>query len=186
MLKLKVNDIDAKRCRDFAEACVDTNIDAYKRRNQGNRDKIIEQIYTGKLGEFAVHTVLGCGEPDLQIYAKKQKSYSADLIHGGYSIHVKSQSKESSDKYGTSWSFQIGDKMIVTPKEDDLVALCVQQGVDVQFYGFFPMTVVVPILAEPVVHQLRHVKRVLYWKDLKFLEITSTIDMKGVCDGATT
>lgn len=154
------------KCREFAEKCVITNIDAYKRRNQSNPDKIIEQIITGKLGEFAVAEILGFGEPDLQIYEAKNKSYAADLVGEGKDIHVKAQTRDSAGKYGTSWSFSTWDSLITKPKPIDFIGLCVVDGPEVDFYGLFQMDTVKQLLREPVLYQLRASKRVLYWEDL--------------------
>lgn len=165
--KIELSEEVVKRCRAFAEEVVHTNIDQYKRRNQGNPTKIIEQIVTGKMGEFAFSQFLGTAEPDLQIYAKKQKSFGADLTHDNLQVHVKSQSKNSADKYGVSWSFQVQDKLITQPKEEDFLGLCVIEGNVVEIYDFIPATKVVGVLREPVLPQLRFTKRVLYWEDLK-------------------
>lgn len=164
---IKISEDILNRCREFAEKCMVTNLDAYKKRNQSNPKTIIEQIVTGKLGEFAVSLILGTEEPDLQIYAKKDKSYSADLIHENKEIHVKSQTKESSERYGKSWSFSIFDSLITKPKLTDYIAPCILDGLDVEFYGLWQMSEIKHLLREPVLYQLKNSKRVLYWEDLE-------------------
>lgn len=170
MLIIELTEKALKLSRDFADKVVGTNIEAYKRRGQSNLRAITEQIYGGKLAEFAVASVLkDCTEPDVEIYDKKKKSFSADLIWNEKQIHVKSQTRESAKKYGTSWSFQKQDRLIKQPTPEDLLALCVLDLSlnTVCLWGVFPATLAVPILKEPVVYQLRNTKSVLYWDDLR-------------------
>lgn len=164
--KIRVSEAIMYKCREFAQKCMVTNLSAYKRRNQSNPDKIIQQIVTGKVAEFAVAELLGYGEPDLQIYSARDKTYGADICGDGKDVHVKSQEKDSAARYGESWLFSIGDSLITKPKENDWLALCVADGPEVEFYGLWQMSGVKELLREPIVHQLRHVKRVLYYEDL--------------------
>jgi hypothetical protein len=164
--KIRVDSSTADRCREFAADCAVTNLAAYKRRNQGNIEKITEQILTGKLCEFAVSILLGCDEPDLKIYAAKDKSYDADLSSDGRNIHVKGQSRDSASRYGVSWSFSVWDKLIKTPDPKDYIALCVIDRTDVEFYGLHQMVDITPILGMPKLPQLWSSKRVLYYDDL--------------------
>lgn len=169
--KIRVSEAIMYKCREFAELCVVTNIAAYKRRNQSDPKKIIEQIVTGKVAEFGVAEALGYGEPDLKIYATKDKTYDADLAGDGKLVHVKGQSAESAAKYGESWSFSVWDSLITKPKPEDYIALCITDGPLVDFYGLWQMEAVKALLREPVVFQLRASKRVLYYDDLlKFEE----------------
>lgn len=156
------------RCEDFAAAVVTTNLATYKRRNQGNQKKIIEQIITGKLGEFAFADWLGTEEPDLNIYEKKDKSFDADLFAGNVKIHVKSQTADSAEKYGISWMFQREDPLLINATDHDWLGLCVVDGTTVSLYSYVPVLHVIDLLREPILPQLRFTKRVLYWEDVKW------------------
>jgi hypothetical protein len=114
-----------KMCKHFAEKCVITNIDEYKKRNQSDIDKIKNDIQIGKMAEFAVYYILlNAGKnnitlPDLNIYNKSKKSFDADLINENKKIHIKSQTKESADAFGESWLFQKVDPIVINASDDD-------------------------------------------------------------------
>ena len=91
----------------FAAECVGTN-KYYASRGQSNVEKITADITTGKLGEWAAYELLlskfpDATKPDLEISRGGKKSHSADLVAGGHSFSVKTQSLESVKKYGMSW-----------------------------------------------------------------------------------
>jgi hypothetical protein len=112
-------------CKHFAELVVNTNVYEYARRKQFNKSKIINDIFLGKLAEFGVYYILKqrgifqVTPPDLRVYGKTLKSFDSDLQADGEFLHIKTQSKESSDRYGHSWVFQSNDPIVnnATPKD---------------------------------------------------------------------
>lgn len=108
-------------CEQFAKNCVYTNISKYKSRNQSNIKKIIQDIKIGKIGEFAIFYLLdGSSIPDLQIYSKKNKKFSADLFFDKFNIHVKTQSYNSAKQFGIGWMFQKEDQVIKYAEDNDI------------------------------------------------------------------
>lgn len=112
----------------FADFCVKTNSDEYAKRNQENRDKVISDIYFGKVAEYQVfNTLMVKGKkpspPDIMIYEAKDKSFDADITCGLINVHVKSCQADS--PFGVSWLFQPYDALIDHPSETDYLALCV-------------------------------------------------------------
>lgn len=104
------------KCTTFAKSSVNTSTDKYARRNQFDGEKIVKDIRNGKVGEEMVYAKVSALHPDLslpdhQIYDKKNKSWSPDLIDSVSGIHlaVKSQDIESSINFGESWVFQYGN-----------------------------------------------------------------------------
>lgn len=104
------------KCTTFAKASVNTSSDKYARRNQFDIEKIIKDIRNGKIGEECVWDNVSVEYPDLSmpdhnIYDKKDKSWSPDLIAEKSNIHlaVKSQDIESALAFGDSWVFQYGN-----------------------------------------------------------------------------
>lgn len=101
-----------KECEDFSNA-VDTSF--YATRNQKNNEKRVFDSKIGKLGEIATFEFLNdkvknLTRPDFKIYKPSEKSWDFDLKSDGMNIHVKSQAKIQSQKFGESWIFQKGDK----------------------------------------------------------------------------
>jgi len=113
-------------CMMFAENCIETNIDEYIRRNQKNMEKIVNDIYHGKLAEVLVHDYVSnlkpCSPPDFMIYEAKRKSFDADLSTNSADIHVKSCIES---RYDNSWVFQPNDPVVINPSEKDSLALFV-------------------------------------------------------------
>lgn len=104
---------DWRKCEEFAEQSVDSSLSHYSRRGQGNREKIIQDILTGKLGEIAASRFLRrigipVSKPDFAIYESRNKSWAADLHTDTYNFHCKSQGADSAKKYGQSWILQYG------------------------------------------------------------------------------
>lgn len=128
---------DIARCTKFAEQVVGTNVDEYSRRGQKNKDRIIQQIVEGKIVEVVVARALLLPDPDFEVYGKKKKSFSADMVSpDNIHYHVKSQTKEMGDKYGTSWVFEKRDKLVRKESNpNDKLVLCVLDGilVDIRF-----------------------------------------------------
>jgi hypothetical protein len=104
------------KCLTFAKSSVNTSTDKYARRNQFDGEKIIKDIRNGKVGEEAVWEKYAIdfpnlSKPDHQIYDKKDKSWTADLVDKVSNIRlaVKSQDIDSSIHFGESWVFQFGN-----------------------------------------------------------------------------
>lgn len=116
-----------EQCRLFSEYSVNSSLDQYKKRNQNNKDKIISDIYYGKIAEFMVYNFLSSkskklNSPDLNIYSKYKKSFDADLVVDGINIHVKSHKVNSN--FPVSWLFQKSDPLVRSINKD-LLALVV-------------------------------------------------------------
>lgn len=129
-VKLKFGSGLRDHCVDFADAVYSSCSEKYASRGQNNKELIVQQIAEGKLAEWAVMFYyqgkdLECSEPDHQIYTAKKKSFEADLKRGKYRIHVKSQNKESIERYGLSWLFQIEDSLFTKANSLDIVVFCV-------------------------------------------------------------
>ena len=113
-----------KECRKFAEASVDSSKSTWR----VNRDRAINDIFVGKMGEVGafIH-FCEVGQmptpPDFTVYTARNKSFDADLFMGNYNIHCKTQSADSQERYGTSWILQYGtrcDPLFKRRTNDDL------------------------------------------------------------------
>jgi len=104
------------KCLAFAKASVSSSSDKYARRQQFDVEKIMKDIKIGKIGEEGVYEKVSIlypelSKPDHQIYSKKDKSWSPDLIDSESGLHlaVKSQGIESALAFEDSWVFQYND-----------------------------------------------------------------------------
>lgn len=117
-------------CEHFAERVLVTNKDEYSKRKQYNTEKIKKDIILGKLAEWGVYFIYLCrgnfniNTPDMSIYSKENKSFDSDLKWGLYNLHIKSQSYESSYRYGDSWIFQAKDPLFEFSNEYDIIIGC--------------------------------------------------------------
>lgn len=177
--RIEVTSEIKQQSKEFAENVIETNVNQYARRNQGNRAKIINDIMVGKVAEFAVYQYyksmgLDCTQPDTTVYEAKKKSFDADLIVSENldlkHIHVKSQLLSSAKRYGASWMFQKTDKLIEKPKEVDYIALCLTpDSLDfVELQCILPASRITHLYALPKLPQL-YSKRALYWDDVSSL-----------------
>jgi len=167
-----------RMCTDFAHKEYETTKYQRARRNQNNKDRIIQQTITGKVGEFAVMFFLleknnEVSTPDMTV--TYNKSFDADLTCNKIPLHVKSQRKESSDKFGVSWTFQKGgyghghtDPLTNKSLNEDVV-FCHVDGKYVKIYGPYPWTKVKPLLRDPMLKRLKGIKECIYLEDLKTL-----------------
>jgi len=127
-----------KLCRLFAENVFHTNEDMYVRVNNRNPSIVKEQIYAGKMAEYAVYNFLiknydKVTPPDIMIYDVSKKSYDADLVASDKSVHIKSCT--SGSKYPVSWLFQPTDGITKTPNDTDILALVIyEQGTEFTCY----------------------------------------------------
>ena len=180
---VKINKNDRKKCEEFAHAQVETSIDHYRRRKQGNRDKIVEDIVTGKLGEIATYRLLRrngiyCQQPDFEIYNTRGKSFDADISWKGFRFHCKSQSADSAYKYGRSWILQWGgrgkghtDKLFKNRDRYDNLVPCGVYDTHVHVYGIIrvPLLFDLDLIKEPKVRWFADTKRAIYFDDLRNL-----------------
>lgn len=162
-------------CRDFAEKEYETTKFQRARRNQNNKERIIEQTIVGKIGEFAVMFCLldqnhQVSSPDMEITTNK--SFDADLVWNNRPLHVKSQSVQSSSRFGVSWTFQKGgwggghtDPLTQKVLDEDVV-FCHVDNKKCKIYGPFPWSKVKGLLRDPVVKRLRGIKQCVYLEDL--------------------
>ena len=182
--RIKITSRDIKKCEEFAHGQIDTSIDHYRNRKQGNRDKIIQDIITGKLGEIAAFRLLrgygiNTGQPDFEIYNKGRKSFDADLSNGQYKFHCKTQSEDSVSKYGVSWILQWGgkghghvDKLFKARTPSDY---CVISAMDdngyCNVYGIVQVELLFKndLIRPPAVKWLEDCKRAIYFEDIKNL-----------------
>jgi hypothetical protein len=115
------------RCEKFALKRINGSADCYAYRGETRKDKMIQDVIIGTMGEWAVEAHLAsmgyeCTEPDMKIYKKKRKSFDADLYVDDIEIHVKSQGLVSAKRYGNSWLLQRNDKIVSDPKPNQLFA----------------------------------------------------------------
>jgi hypothetical protein len=170
-MHIQLSDEEISKCKSFAQAVVSTNVDRYAERNQFDVDKIIDDIFVGKLAEYASYKLLlGRGkqvtEPDSQIYSARKKSFSADLTDGINHYHVKCMKKSTAERFGLSWSFQIEDKLVTKPADTDVMILCEIDGTDVDIKTIIRASKVTGLYTKPVLRKLWHIKRVLMWDDV--------------------
>lgn len=137
---IKAAEHDIARCYKFAQAQYETSKAAYARRGQLDKDTIIRQIVQGKIAELLVFYHLQDSfkvkEPDFAIYRGKKKNYDADLTDGFLQFHIKSQSEESAQRYGTSWVFTPTDPLVITPEAEDILVLVLTKHDTVRIVGF--------------------------------------------------
>ena len=162
-----------KLCAEFASKRVGGSADEYKRRGEARISKIEQDILTGALGEHAAYEYLlsknlKVSEPDLAIYDKKSKSFSADLQAAEGLFHVKAQTQESADKYGFSWLCQKQDKILKQPKADEffIFAGVKEDLVDLKAIVLVQDIIDNELISEPKVWKYRHSKVALYLDDI--------------------
>ncbi len=116
-----------EKCVKFANDRIGLSKHLYSYRGESNTDKMVEDIVIGTLGEWAIYLHLSelgyeVGEPDMEIYTTRRKSFSADLFFNDIKLHVKSQGIVSAKRYGNSWLLQRSDKIIANPSDKDMYA----------------------------------------------------------------
>lgn len=117
-------------CKHFAFKSYATNEDCYSKRGQSDTYKIIDDITVGKLAEWGVFFMYlqegrhNISSPDMNIYSIRNKSYDPDLKWGLYRLHIKSQTFESSERYGSSWMFQAKDPLFAKADDCDIIIGC--------------------------------------------------------------
>ncbi len=162
---------DADLCYAFAVKSVDSSMSEYVQRSQANRTKVISDIHVGKMAEMAVCRFfyskgIRCSYPDFKVYNGFRKNYNPDLkLNNSVGVHVKCQSQNVAERYGLSWSFQSKDKLILEPKDNDYIALCLSSGEEITFIHFVKAQYSVDKYKDPQKTELT-TKRVLYNDDL--------------------
>jgi hypothetical protein len=161
-----ITDYQEKQCDLFSKFSVFSSLEEYKKRNQFDKEKIINDIYNGKVAEFMVYNFLilkqkKVNSPDLNIYEKYNKSYDADLSLQGANIHIKSHNVNSN--FPVSWVFQKKDSLITKIKDDDFLALVVMNK-EINYMYLKKISEV--IFKEPVKESLKETKLCIYENDL--------------------
>ncbi len=178
--QIRLTKLDIEKCEAFAEASVDSSLEHYKKRRQGNRDKIIQDIICGKSGEIAAYKMmaskgLSCTKPDFEIYSGRKKSFDSDLSSGKFKLHLKSQTQESADKYGQSYILQWGgrghghvDKLFKHRTKEDFLIPTLVDGRDVTIYGIINIDQIFlqGWVKEPRLDWFKDFKRAIYLEDL--------------------
>lgn len=166
-----------KKSTEFANKEYETSKKQRAKRNQTNKQRIIQQNITGKIGEFAVmfHFLdqgRDINSPDMEIYTYK-KSFDADLTLDGVGLHVKSQSKDSYDRLGKkTWTFQYGglgsghkDPLTYKKSMENVVFVYID-GMNTEIYGPYSWDIIKPLLKDPVIERLKGIKKCIYVDDL--------------------
>jgi hypothetical protein len=173
ILNIILNEVDKKECLDFAQKVVSTNTLKYAQRNQTDIDKIIEDIYVGKIAEYAVYNWLkskgkAVQKPDTEIYQARYKSFDADLKDDKFNYHIKCMRRESAARFGLSWSFQIEDKLLTKPKTNDVLVLCQynEDNHSIDIMQIIKALQVQQKYTNPVLKKLHGIKKVLEWKNI--------------------
>lgn len=176
---IKISDSEYKKCLTFSKKVVDTNIDCYSRRNQNDKEKIVDDILTGKVAEIASEKLLTArgiehSETDLNIYSVGGKSFDADLVgwteRHSWKFHVKCMKKENAERWGLSWSFQTKDPLVTDPDDDEHIILC-----EMLDYHTIDIKTVVRAntlfncWSDPKLDKLKGIKKVLYWETISGL-----------------
>jgi hypothetical protein len=161
-----ITDYQEKQCDLFSKFSVFSSLEEYKKRNQFDKEKIINDIYNGKVAEFMVYNFLilkqkKVNSPDLNIYENYNKSYDADLSLQGANIHIKSHNVNSN--FPVSWVFQKKDSLITKIKDDDFLALVVMNK-EINYMYLKKISEV--IFKEPVKESLKETKLCIYENDL--------------------
>jgi hypothetical protein len=155
-----------KQCDLFSKFSVFSSLDEYKKRNQLNKEKIIKDIYNGKIAEFLVYNFLiskqkKINAPDLNIYNKYNKSYDADLVLENANIHVKSHIVNNN--FPVSWVFQKKDPLLLKVNDDEFLALVVMKN-NINYMYLKKISEVK--FKQPLKESLRKTKVCIYEKDL--------------------
>jgi hypothetical protein len=147
-------------------------MDEYKRRNQGDVNKVMFDITVGKMAEIGVYKIMkknnfNCSYPDFNIYDKYHKTFDADLIIDKYDIHVKSQHILQSKNFGESWLFQKTDTLTYKPSERDVICLCIVSSGEVIIKKMLLANNIVDMYGRPKSPKLKDNKHALYLSDIK-------------------
>lgn len=128
-----ITEYQDKQCKLFAEYSVGTSLSHYsKTRNQGNVQKVRDDIYCGKKAEFMVYNTLkdnydSVTTPDVEIYNSGGKSFDSDMIvvknDRELKLHIKSH--KANNRFPVSWVFHKTDPLILNRPEGNYLVLVV-------------------------------------------------------------
>lgn len=157
----------------FAEKCYRTNKAEYKRRGQEDAQKIKQDIYYGKVAEYAVWLMYkemgqNCTKPDVGVYKTSQKSYDRDMtVNDTHHLHVKSQLLKQAQSFGLSWIFQKNDPLVTRPIPQDYVVLTLIMNNNlVRVYQPQKAKDLIGVYGKPKKRALQSTKVTLYGKDI--------------------
>lgn len=185
---ITLNPADIKVARDFAAKSVSSSLDQYARRRQTDPKQVMHQIYTGKLGEFAVCQWLSTyklpvSTPDTTIYDARHKTFAPDMViriagEADVPLHVKAQDEQSAERFGISWTFQYSatagsDKEIFSPNRNPnaYIAFVGISGGNAVIFGMPLVSTLFEydLFRDPKLAKLRGIKTVVYYDDFKLL-----------------
>ncbi len=172
-MKIELSTYYINKCKDFAAERMGGSADLYKYRGEQNISKMEEDIIIGTMAEWGVYKYLqskgvAVTKPDMKIYEKRRKSFSADLINDKYRFHVKSQGIKSMKRYGASWLCQKTDRLLNNPEDDEYFVFTKVEDREVEILAIVKVKDIVEndLIGEPSVYQYRHTKRALYLDDI--------------------
>lgn len=161
-------------CSEFAHNRIGKSAKLYEYRGETKMGKMIDDIIVGTMGEWGGYEFLKyhgieVSKPDMKIYEKKRKSFSADLLSEDYKFHLKSQNEISRKRYGSSWLLQRYDKIVTQPKDDEYFILTCVRDLEVEILACVKIKDIVKagLWGECKVPRYRHSKVALYLKDLE-------------------
>lgn len=170
MGKINITDKEMNTIKEFADARLGSS-GHYKSRGGFKRGDLI----AGAMGELAVYKLLrkhghDLAKPDFTIYETRNKSFDADLRLGKKRIHVKSQTKDSANKYGRSWLMQRHDPIFKGTGVNHYM-VCTEVDEDkqeVEVLGFFPVSTIINkgLIGECKVPMFRMSKVAIYFNSL--------------------
>jgi hypothetical protein len=131
-----VTEYQDNQCKLFAKYSVKTSLSHYsKTRNQGDMQKVRDDIYRGKKAEFMVYNTLkdkydSVTAPDVEIYSSGGKSFDSDMIvtKGDKELKLHIKSHEANNRFPVSWVFHNTDPLILNrPKGNYLVLVVLNE-----------------------------------------------------------
>lgn len=154
---VEVSQAERLQAWSFARDCINTH--DYSDHNQHDKDRIINQIIIGRVGEIGtvkVYAGLGCAVvgPDWSVYEGVMKSWEPDLAINQIPVHVKAQGWIESRKYGTSWMFSADPNGRYDPVIHELEAYLSLTVVGQYYVQVYPMVQVKDVEFKPP--QLKH------------------------------
>ena len=182
---VEISDHYVNKCREFAEASVDTSLKYYRwRSGKLDRDKLINDIFVGKMGEVGAYKLLNdefgieVAKPDFDVYEGRRKSFTADLTAHGVNFHCKTQSEESERRYGKSWLFQYseerygGDRLFKQDLTNEfIIPMSLKSTNIVEIHAIIDIADIVryDMFDMPKLEWFKKTKRAVYWDKLKKL-----------------
>jgi hypothetical protein len=186
-ISIDITSADKKKCANFAEASVDSSLSHYRKRNNTTRERVVDDIITGKLGEIGAYRYLksmgfDATEPDFKVYEQRHKTFDADIsdMTHGFKFHCKAQSENSAIRYGNSWILQYAgkgwghqDKLFKHRSERDfLIPLLVLDEI-VVIFGIVKINTIFEnnMIEEPAIPWFKDTKRAIYLDKLATLPL---------------